>query len=93
MSSNVGRNDHLVVLLLPLGVAMLAPEARGEEAAAGCKSGQVTREIMGMDYQKSMKMEEPMPIGMARPGMKKGDVKAKAGEKETAIKKMMCRRK
>ena len=93
MSSNVGLNDHLVVLLLPLGVAMLATEAQGGEATAGCKSDQATGELMGKDYQKSMKMEEPMPIGMARPGMKKGDVKAKAGEKETAIRKMMCRRK
>ena len=32
-------------------------------------------------YTKHMKMSEPMPTGMAKPGMKKGDVK-KAAEKE-----------
>jgi hypothetical protein len=44
---------------------------------------------MEMDYQKSMKMDEPMPTGMAKPGMKKGDVKVNAGRKETEMEKMM----
>lgn len=40
---------------------------------------------------KFMKMDEPMPIEMARPGTKKGDVQKAAGRKESAIKGMMDR--
>ena len=38
---------------------------------------------------KPMKMDEPMPIKMKKPGMKKGDVKKAAEKKERAMKAMM----
>lgn len=38
---------------------------------------------------KSMNMDEPMPIKMAKPGMKKGDVKKAAEKKEREMKAMM----
>ena len=38
---------------------------------------------------KSMKMDEPMPAKMAKPGMKKGDVKKAAEKKEREMKPMM----
>lgn len=38
---------------------------------------------------KSMNMDEPMPIKMAKPGTKKGDVKKAAEKKEREMKAMM----
>ena len=38
---------------------------------------------------KPMKMDEPMPTKMAKPGMKKGDVKKAAEKKEREMKPMM----
>lgn len=38
---------------------------------------------------KSMNMDEPMPIKMAKPGMKKGDVKKAAEKKEREMKATM----
>ncbi len=40
---------------------------------------------------KSMNMDEPMPIKMAKPGMKKGDVKSAAEKKEREMKPMLER--
>lgn len=38
---------------------------------------------------KPMNMDEPMPTKMAKPGMKKGDVKKAAEKKEREMKPMM----
>jgi hypothetical protein len=38
---------------------------------------------------RSMNMDEPMPIKMAKPGMKKGDVKKAAEKKEREMKPMI----
>ena len=38
---------------------------------------------------KPMNMDEPMPAKMAKPGMKKGDVKKAAEKKEREMKPMM----
>ena len=38
---------------------------------------------------KPMKMDEPMPTKMAKPGMKQGDVKKAAEKKEREMKPMM----
>lgn len=40
---------------------------------------------------KPMNMDEPMPIKMAKPGMKKGDVKAAAEKKDREMKPMLER--
>jgi hypothetical protein len=40
---------------------------------------------------KPMKMDEPMPIKMKKPGMKKGDVKRAAEKKELEMKAIMDR--
>ena len=42
-----------------------------------------------METGKPMNMDEPMPTGMAKPGMKKGDVKAHAKKQEAAMDEMM----
>lgn len=39
--------------------------------------------------KKPIKMDEPMPIGMKREGMMKGDVKKSAEKKEAEMKPMM----
>jgi hypothetical protein len=40
-------------------------------------------------YDQPMKPDEPMPTGMAKPGMKKGDVRNSAEKKQTKLEKMM----
>jgi hypothetical protein len=42
-----------------------------------------------MESRQPMNMDEPMPTGMAKKGMKKGDVKARALKKEAAMDEMM----
>jgi len=41
------------------------------------------------ESRQPMNMDEPMPTGMAKKGMKKGDVKAHALKKEAAMDEMM----
>ena len=41
--------------------------------------------IIRTESQQHMDMNEPMPIGMARKGMKKGDVKSHAMKKEAVM--------
>ncbi|MHB8534159.1 MAG: hypothetical protein ACYDBW_01785 [Sulfuricaulis sp.] len=45
------------------------------------------------ESQQPMKMNQPMPSRMAKPGMKKGDVKARAMKKETIMDEMMGKEK
>jgi hypothetical protein len=77
--------------LVTLCVAPLVPAAwaSGDPAAENNKATGGKAVIMEMDYQKSMKMDEPMPTGMAKPGMKKGDVKNSAERKQMEMEKMM----
>lgn len=46
-------------------------------------------ETTKMESRQPMNMDEPMPTGMAKEGMKKGDVKAHAKKKEAAMDEMM----
>ncbi|MGA7179878.1 MAG: hypothetical protein WBX11_09880 [Thiobacillaceae bacterium] len=80
---------RVFTLLLGIAVFHLAASADSEPTAADNPAGAGRSDFMQMDYQKSMKMEEPMPTGMAKPGMKKGEVKANAEKRETEIEKMM----
>ncbi len=43
----------------------------------------------GSTAGKPMKMDDPMPIKMTKPGMKKGDVKKAAEKKQREMKAMM----
>jgi hypothetical protein len=72
-----------VAPLVPAAWASNDPTAESSTATSG------KAVIMERDYQKSMKMDEPMPTGMAKPGMKKGDVKNSAEKKQTEMEKMM----
>ena len=58
-------------------VALLLPASGAHGADSGSAAG------------KSMNMDEPMPSKMAKPGMKKGDVKKAAEKKEREMKPMM----
>jgi hypothetical protein len=42
-----------------------------------------------IESRQPMNMDEPMPTGMAKKGMKKGDVKAHALKKDAAMDEMM----
>ena len=82
---------HSFSALLVSGITLVhsAALAGGDQPTADSKTTASKNESMEMDYQKSMKMDEPMPTGMAKPGMKKGDVRVNAGRKETEMEKMM----
>ena len=41
------------------------------------------------EYWRPMKADEPMPTGMAKPGMKKRDVEVSAEKKQTKMEQMM----
>jgi hypothetical protein len=59
-----------------------APPARVGPAAA-------KKPTWKADYMKSLEMNAPMPTGMARPGMKQGDVKKRAEQKQRLLERMM----
>jgi hypothetical protein len=48
-----------------------------------------TKETMKRESTQPMNMDEPMPTGMAKKGMKKGDVKTHAKQKEAIMDEMM----
>ena len=62
-----------------------APAASGHAGAS--EAGM--NEMIKTESQQHMDMNEPMPTGMARKGMKKGDVKAHARKKEAVMDEMM----
>jgi hypothetical protein len=73
--------------LKPLGAfAVVALFASGF-GAYGADSGSTSGSTAGTP----MKMDEPMPTRMAKPGMKKGDVKKAAEKKDREMKAMMDR--
>ena len=84
-------------LLIAAGILALAGSlasvAAEKKAPAG--SGPTGASETGMnkmieaESRQHMDMNEPMPTGMARKGMKLGDVKAHARKKETAMDAMM----
>jgi len=82
-------NKFLVAtLFLVLGCSASSAADKGAPvpSAAG-NSGMDTK--LKTESSQPMNMDEPMPTGMAKKGMKKGDVKAHALKKEAAMDEMM----
>lgn len=77
---------------LPLSAAeKRAPVPSGGQSAgsnAGKDATPVDKTIK-KESRQPMNMDEPMPTGMAKEGMKKGDVKARALKKGAAMDEMM----
>ena len=72
-------------LLLKLSAAVIAPLLSCATLAADpSPAAEVPK------HQPTMKMNEPMPTGMAKEGMKKGDVKNLADKKTKAMRPMMA---
>ena len=68
-----------------------APVSSGDQPA-GSNADQDTARMNKTMKRKStppMNMDEPMPTGMAKKGMKKGDVKTRAKQKEAIMDEMM----
>lgn len=80
---------YLAVLLLCIAPLDRAALASGDDAAENSRAGAGGTVIMPMEYQKSLNMDEPMPTGMAKPGMTKGDVKSSAERKKAEMEEMM----
>jgi hypothetical protein len=75
---------------LILGIMAFHPLALAVgEGATERKATKAAKAFMEMNYQKSMKMDEAMQTGMAKPNMMKGNVKANAEKKEPEMRKMM----
>jgi hypothetical protein len=72
-----------------------SPGSFAAEQNAPIESGQTSlgeaemNTIIRTESQQPMDMNEPMPIGMARKGMKKGDVKSHAMKKEAVMDEKM----
>lgn len=79
-------------LAVPLLLAWscLAPPHSHAEDERDANSGR-TEQPPKPKSVKPMKMDEPMATGMAREGMKKGDIMESAAKKEEAMKEMMRR--
>ena len=60
--------------------APVAPDQTGDRAM---------NRMIRSESKQPMDMNAPMPTGMAKKGMKKGDVKAHAAKKEAVMERMM----
>ncbi|MGO9445819.1 MAG: hypothetical protein ACLPXB_13725 [Thiobacillaceae bacterium] len=76
---------RLVLGVMAVSSLSLAAGKLGHER----KAPEATKDIMAMDYQKSMNTDDAMPTGMARPNMVKGDVRAYAEKKAPKMRKIM----
>jgi hypothetical protein len=65
----------------------LAARSADDSVSPDSKTSQSASPEAG--YDQPMKPDEPMPTGMAKPGMKKGDVRNSAEKKQTKLEKMM----
>jgi len=78
-------------LLMLAGAAPSIAAEKGTPPApdqAGASDAGMNRMIRS-ESEQPMDMNAPMPTGMAKKGMKKGDVKAHAMKKEAVMDKMM----
>ena len=80
--------DIFLSALLPGMLAFpLAARSADDSVSPDSKTSQSARPETG--YDKPMKPDEAMPTGMAKPGMKKGDVRNSAEKKQPEMEKMM----
>jgi len=80
------------VAALLLMLAFTAPSIAGGKNAPAAPDQTGDREMNRMirsESRQPMDMNAPMPTGMAKKGMKKGDVKAHAMKKEAVLDRMM----
>jgi hypothetical protein len=78
----------IVALAWPL--PSLATEKNAPPAPSQTGAGDVVlNKMIRSESQQPMNMNQPMPTGMARKGMKKGDVKAHATKKEVFMHEKM----
>jgi hypothetical protein len=81
------KNILLAAILSGMVAFPLAGSAVDDSVTPVSKTVESTKPETG--YEKPMKPDEAMPTGMAKPGMKKGDVKNSAEKKQTEMEKMM----
>ena len=80
-----------------LALACPLPSAAAEQSVPGASGDQPTKsnanmnKTIKMESRQPMNMDEPMPTGMAKPGMKKGDVKDHAMKQEAVMDEKMKR--
>jgi hypothetical protein len=80
----------LTCALAATGAEKNAPAAAGATPAA---RGPGVDKMIERESRQPMDMNEPMSTGMAKPGMKKGDVKSNAMKKESAMDEKMKKEK
>lgn len=80
------------VAALLLMLAFAAPSIAGGKNAPAAPDQAGDREmnrVTRSESEQPMDMNAPMPTGMAKKGMKKGDVKAHAAKKQAVMDRMM----
>ncbi|BAU49416.1 hypothetical protein SVA_2868 [Sulfurifustis variabilis] len=84
------RSISVFLLVLACSALPAAAEKNGPaDSGRTGTDGLGMKEKMRGGAQLPIDMDEPMPIGMAREGMKKGDVKEHAMKKEAVMDEMM----
>jgi hypothetical protein len=84
-----------LALANPLMIAAVeksAPVSSGDDPTSGSstdKNAVDRNETIKNESKQPMNLDEPMPTGMAKKGMKKGDVKAHAKKKDATMDEMM----
>ena len=90
----------LFIVPFILALACVLPSTAAEKNAPVSSGGQAVgsnadqdtahmNKTIKRESTQPMNMDEPMPTGMAKKGMKKGDVKTHAKKKEAAMDEMM----
>lgn len=98
MISGIKQNFLATTFILALACPL--PSAAAEMSAPASSSSDPTgskidkdvvhmNKTIKMESRQPMNLDEPMPTGMAKKGMKKGDVKAHAMKKEATMDEMM----
>ena len=84
-----------IVAAFILALACSHPSTAAEQNAPVVSGDQPTgsdadmNKTIKIESRQPMNMDEPMPTGMAKPGMKKGDVKTHAKKQEATMDEMM----
>ena len=77
------------LLLMLAGAASSIAGEKNAPAAHDQTGGREMNRMIRSESKQPMDMNAPMPTGMAKKGMKKGDVKAHAAKKEAVMDRML----
>ena len=81
----------IFVVAFVMALVVSATPAAEKNAPVSADDAAGVNETIERESTQPMNRNEPMPTGMAKKGMKKGDVKARATKKDAVMNEMMKR--